>query len=257
MDHELFSVVPRFPAGSLLAQLGAGEGAPSLFPPSLGFGGPGAPPPAAAEVNTGLPPVTLEKTSWSCINMVAVVLCKPYYALISKSLNVLNADVNMEDSLNHLWELALATIVDVEPTVAQLSAHMHHQQRATFRDKLDRYVHKPDRDLILALRGGQVLGLVCVIDQAEFPSSLPEQTVERLRNFACSTQLLVHPGLRKQGIGSRLQLRAEQWARERGRAGLWLVTHRMADWYRRHFGYEEVGRTDVKNAEKIVMAKEF
>jgi len=62
-DHEVFSAVPRLPAWSLLAQLGLGEGAPSLFPPTLRFGGPGAPPPTAAEVNTGLPPVTLEKTS--------------------------------------------------------------------------------------------------------------------------------------------------------------------------------------------------
>ena len=163
----------------------------------------------------------------------------------------------MEDSTNHLWEPELVTIVDVEPTVAQLCAHMNDQQRGAFRDKLERYVNKPDRDLIVALQTGEVLGLVCVIDQAESPSSLPEQTVERLRNFACSTQLLVHPELRKQGIGSRLQLRAEQWAKERGRAGLWLVTHRMADWYRRHFGYEEVGRANEKNTEKIVMAKKF
>ena len=51
-DHELFSAVPRLPAGSLLAQLLAGECTPSLFPPALRFGGPGAPPPAAAEVNS-------------------------------------------------------------------------------------------------------------------------------------------------------------------------------------------------------------
>ena len=62
-DHELFSAVPRLPAGSLLAHLLAGECTPSLFPPTLGFGGPGAPPPAAAEVNTGLPAVTSEKTT--------------------------------------------------------------------------------------------------------------------------------------------------------------------------------------------------
>jgi len=62
-DHKVFSAVPRLTAGSLLAQLRAGEGAPSLFPPSQRFGGPGAPPPTAAEVNTGLPPVNLEKTS--------------------------------------------------------------------------------------------------------------------------------------------------------------------------------------------------
>jgi hypothetical protein len=50
------------PAWSLLAQLREGEGALSLFPPPLCFGGPGVPPPAAAEVSTGLPPVTSEKT---------------------------------------------------------------------------------------------------------------------------------------------------------------------------------------------------
>ena len=48
------------PAWSLLALLCAGEGTPSLFTPQLRFGGPGAPPPAAAEVNTDLPPVTSE-----------------------------------------------------------------------------------------------------------------------------------------------------------------------------------------------------
>jgi GNAT superfamily N-acetyltransferase len=159
--------------------------------------------------------------------------------------------------VNTLWELELATKEDVATTVVQLSDHMNDQQRATFRDKLERYVRKPDRDLILAFQDGQVLGLVCVIDQSEFPSSLPEKTLERLRDFASSTQLLVHPRFREQGIGSSLQLRAEKWARERGRAGLWLVTHRMSHWYRRHFGYEEVARIKVKNADKSVMAKEF
>jgi hypothetical protein len=77
----------------------------------------------------------------------------------------------------------VATATDVEPAVEQLSDHMNAQQRAAFRDKLERYVHKPDRDLILAVHGGQVLGLVCVIDQAEFPSSLPKKAFERLRNF--------------------------------------------------------------------------
>jgi hypothetical protein len=51
------------PAWSLLAQLGEGEGGPSLFPPLLCFGGPGAPPPPAAEVDTDLPSVIPEETS--------------------------------------------------------------------------------------------------------------------------------------------------------------------------------------------------
>ena len=159
--------------------------------------------------------------------------------------------------MNLTWVLKVASDSDVETTVAQLSDHMNTRQRAAFRDKLERYVRKRDRDLILAIHGGKVVGLVCVIDRAEFPAHLPKKTVERLRNFACTTQLLVHPQVRKQGIGNSLQLRAEQWARERGRDGLWLVTHRMAYWYRNHFGYEEVGRISVKNTEKSVMAREF
>jgi GNAT superfamily N-acetyltransferase len=163
----------------------------------------------------------------------------------------------MVDSMSLLRQLKVATKEDVEPTVAQLSDHMTDQQRVAFQDKLERYVQKKDRDLILAVKGEQVLGLVCVIDQAEFPSSLPKQTLERLRNFACSTQLLVHPQQRKQGIGTSLQLRAEQWASERGRDGFWLVTNRMAYWYRRHFGYAEVAKINVKNTDKSVMAKKF
>ena len=161
------------------------------------------------------------------------------------------------EKANYTWEVKLAADSDVEPTVAHLSGHMHDQQRAAFRDKLERYVIKPDRDLLLAKRGGQVLGLVCVIEQAEFPSSLRNHAVDLLLNFACTTQLLVHPRGRKQGIGKSLQLQAEQWARERSKDGLWLVTHRMAYWYQSHLGYQEVDRTKVKNTEKIVMAKEF
>jgi GNAT superfamily N-acetyltransferase len=159
--------------------------------------------------------------------------------------------------VNAKWELKLASEEDVETTVVHLSDHMNDQQRAVFWDKLERYVRKPDRDLILAVQGGQILGLVCIIEQAEFPSSLPKQAAERLQNFASSTQLLVHPRLRKRGIGNSLQHQAEKWARERGRGGLWLVTRRMAYWYRRYFGYEEVARINVKNTDKSVMAKEF
>ncbi len=162
-----------------------------------------------------------------------------------------------DEKANYTWELKLATASDVEPTVTHLSGHMNDQQRAAFKDKLERYVIKPDRDLLLANRGGQVLGLVCVIEQAVFPSSLRKHAADLLLNLACTTQLLVHPRVRKQGIGKRLQLQAEQWARERSKDGLWLVTHRMAYWYQRHFGYQEVDRIKVKNTEKIVMAKEF
>ncbi len=59
-------------AWSLLAQLRCGgRRPPSLFPPLQSFGGPGAPPPAAAEVSTGLPPVTPEKTPAAAMTLVS------------------------------------------------------------------------------------------------------------------------------------------------------------------------------------------
>jgi len=47
---DVSSVVPGLTVWPLLAQLWPGEGAPSLFPPSPRFGGPGAPPATAGEV---------------------------------------------------------------------------------------------------------------------------------------------------------------------------------------------------------------
>jgi GNAT superfamily N-acetyltransferase len=167
------------------------------------------------------------------------------------------ASTGSHEKANYSWELMVAADSDVEPTVAHLSGHMKDQQREAFKNKLQRYVIKLDRDLLLSKRGGQVLGLVCVIEQAELPSSIRKHVADWLLKFACTTQLLVHPRVRKQGIGKSLQLQAEQWAKERSKDGLWLVTHRMAYWYQSHLGYQEVDRIKVKNTEKVVMAKEF
>lgn len=159
--------------------------------------------------------------------------------------------------MNPNWQLKVATEADIEATVAQLTDHMNEEQRAVFRDKLKRYVRKPDRDLIVAVQGKQIIGFVCVIDQAQFPSSLPSQTVERLHDYAFGTQLFVHPRMRRGGIGSSLHLRAEQWAKDRRRAGYWFVTHLKAYWYERDFGYEALDRLVLKDSEKVVMAKKL
>ena len=158
---------------------------------------------------------------------------------------------------NIVWQLKVATEADVNPALQALSDHLNDQQRAVFRDKLQRYVRKPDRELIVAVRGGQTLGLVCVIEQAQFPPRFPEQKASLLRNFACGTQLLVHPSCRKQGVGGSLQARAERWSQERGLAGFWVITHRQAAWYKTHFGYREMHRIDDNGVEKILMAKSF
>ena len=155
------------------------------------------------------------------------------------------------------WDLKVAAEADVQPTLEQLTDHMNDQQRTAFRDKLQRYVRKPDRELIVAVRGGQTIGLVCVIEQPQFPPSFSEQKASLLRNFACGTQLLVNPSFRKQGVGGSLLIRAERWAHEHGSTGFWIVTHRKAAWYRKHFGYQEMHRIDDKGVEKILMSKSF
>jgi len=155
------------------------------------------------------------------------------------------------------WQIRVAAETEVETAIQQLTDHMNDQQRQAFRDKLQRYVQKPDRDLVLAGRGLQVLGLVCVIHQAEFPPGFSEQNMNYLRDFASVTQLLVHPSFRRRGIGGSLLTQAEAWARKRGLAGLWITTHRMAHWYEKNFGYEQIARIEVKGVGKAVMAKKF
>jgi GNAT superfamily N-acetyltransferase len=159
--------------------------------------------------------------------------------------------------MNVTWELELATEIHVQPTVEQLTDHMSEQQRQAFRDKIQRYIQKPDRDLILAVRGPEVLGLVCVIDQAELPPGLSLENMDYLKNFASGTQLLVHPSFRGRGIGSSLHIHAESWARKRGLPGYWFITHRMAHWYERDFGYVTIASIEVEGVKKIVMAKKF
>jgi len=155
------------------------------------------------------------------------------------------------------WKCKVAVEQDVEATVHQLTDHMNGRKRAAFRDKLIRYVHKPDRDLILATDGRQILGLVCVIEQGTLPPNLPPDKEKHLRNYASGTQLLVHPSARGRGVGSSLHLRAEDWARQRGRAGFWHITHHKAEWYKTSFGFTEIDRLQSEGVEKVIMAKEF
>jgi GNAT superfamily N-acetyltransferase len=176
--------------------------------------------------------------------------------------------MSREDQLADRWSaeptaatrpcaLKVAGEVDVAPTIAQLSGHMDERQRRAFRDKLERYVRKPDRDLIVAVSGGDILGFLAVIEEAFPPEPLSLSVAARLRPLASCAGLLVHSRHRRQGIGASLVRRGEQWATERGKAGLWLVTHRAASWYERHFGYEAVATVQVKGVAKTVMARCF
>lgn len=155
------------------------------------------------------------------------------------------------------WKVIIAGATDVPRAVQNLSGHMKAEQRERFEDKLNRYVRKPDRDLIIALDGDEVLGFYTIIEQDDLLPTMGEDIRGLLSDFACCTGLLVHPDWRRRGIGASLHRRGERWARERRKPGLWLSTRRHADWYRRHFDYEEVGRVLVKGIERTIMAKIF
>jgi GNAT superfamily N-acetyltransferase len=168
-----------------------------------------------------------------------------------------NPGLGIPEGTPNSWELRIADYEDVAPVLEELTAHMNEQQREAFQDKLERYARKPDRDLIIATQNDRTLGIMCVIEEAEIPEGLPSSVVHFLRTFGCSTQLLVHPDARKQGVGTSLQLKGEEWARKRGRDGLWLVTRRMAYWYKRDFGYEDTARIKTKGVEKSILSKRF
>lgn len=160
-------------------------------------------------------------------------------------------------SLDSKWHIVIAQEHDIEAAVSGLSGHMNDEQRRKFRDKLNRYVRKGDRDLVLALQGDRVIGFYTVIDYDDLPPEVPASISVRVRDYACGTGFMVHPDCRRQGIGMSLHERVEHWARQRGKPGFWLSTRRQANWFHKHFGFDEIARVMVKGIERRIMAKDF
>ncbi len=155
------------------------------------------------------------------------------------------------------WELRHGTSEDVDETIRQLSDDLDEQEREKRRRKLHLYARESDRDVILAVNKDRILGYLTIVEYDEPRSDIPKDIAERLRAFAFPSQLQVHPQFRKRGIGSSLMRQAERWARERGKPGLWSITHRKAYWYTRDFGYEELGKVWENETYKTVIVKEF
>ena len=155
------------------------------------------------------------------------------------------------------WELRIGTSEDVDVAIEQLSDDFDEKEKEKRRRKLRLYARESDRDVILAVNKDRILGYLTIVDYDEPRPDIPEDIAERLKHFAFPSQLHVHPQFRKRGIGSSLMLEAERWARERGKPGLWSITHRNAYWYIRDFAYEELGEVWEKETYKTVIAKEF
>jgi GNAT superfamily N-acetyltransferase len=155
------------------------------------------------------------------------------------------------------WQLRYSTTEDVDATIEQLSDEMDEQERERRRRKLHLYAREADRDVILAVNKDRILGYLTIVDYDEPRPDIPDHIAERLKDFAFPSQLQVHPEFRKRGIGSSLMLEAERWARERGKPGLWSITHRKAYWYKRDFGYEELCKVWENETYKTVIVKTF
>ncbi len=155
------------------------------------------------------------------------------------------------------WELRYGTTADVDAAIEQLSDGMDEKERERRRSKLHLYARESDRDLILAVSKDRILGYLTIVDYDEPRPDIPDHVAERLKDYAFPSQLHVHPNFRKRGIGSSLMLQAERWARERGKPGLWSITHRKAYWYMRDFGYEESGKVWENETYKTVIVKKF
>jgi GNAT superfamily N-acetyltransferase len=161
------------------------------------------------------------------------------------------------ESNRFTWELRYGTTADVDPAIEQLSDDLDEKEREKRRRKLHLYASETDRDVILAVNKDRILGYLTIVDYDEPRPDIPEEISERLRTLAFPSQLQVHPEFRKRGIGSSLMLQAERWARERGKPGLWSITHRKSYWYKRDFGYKELGKVWEKETYKTVIVKEF
>jgi GNAT superfamily N-acetyltransferase len=155
------------------------------------------------------------------------------------------------------WQLRVATLEDIPGAISALSDGLDEGRRAGFRDKLTRFASGPDRELIVAVRNVDILGLTCVTERDAPPATLPRAAIARLRAWACGSALIVHPAARRQGIGQSLQEAAERWARERKRSGYWLITHRMASWHQRHGGFHHLAPVQANGVTKHLLGKEF
>ncbi|MCF8055033.1 MAG: GNAT family N-acetyltransferase [Desulfocapsa sp.] len=126
-----------------------------------------------------------------------------------------------------------------------------------FLDKLQRYAAKSDRALFLAKYQDRIIAFATIIDQAPAPDDSDESTVRLLKTCACGTGLMVLPEFRQRGIAATLVNHWERWAIKNKMQGIWVISHRMADWYQRHFAYSIYGVTMRHGVKKTILLKTF
>lgn len=151
---------------------------------------------------------------------------------------------------------SIASYDEYENAATSLSRHQGPELQLAFKDKVERYTRKQDRDVILARIEDDIIGYCLVIDQLTPPDSLSPEFFQRLSSYGCITGLGVNPEWRENGIGASLVRQGLEWAKDHGLPGIWLRTRVMAEWYKKHLQFERVGSMIVKKTvKKAVLAK--
>jgi len=126
-----------------------------------------------------------------------------------------------------------------------------------FLDKLERYARKPDRALFLVEYQKNIIAFATIIDSAPVPDMLRADQVALLSGCSCGTGLMVLPEYRKKGVASLLVKQWEEWSLKNGLPGIWVVTKKMAGWYRKHFNYSHVACVERGGVKKTILQKQF
>ncbi len=150
-----------------------------------------------------------------------------------------------------------ATPEHVAAAYQDLNRDMNPKFVHVFLDKIERYARKPDRALFLVQHQNTTIAFATIIDRAPVPDELtPEQTAP-LMGYSCGTGLMVLAEFRKKGVASLLVDQWEVWSRQKGCQGVWVVTRKMADWYRKHFNYLQLALIERKGVKKTILMKCF
>ncbi len=126
-----------------------------------------------------------------------------------------------------------------------------------FLDKIERYARKPDRALFLVQYQNSTIAFTTIIDKAPVPDELTVEQATPLMGYSCATGLMVLPEFRKKGVASLLVKQWEVWSREKGCQGIWVVTKKMGEWYRKHFNYLQVELIERQGVKKTILKKSF
>ncbi len=146
---------------------------------------------------------------------------------------------------------------DTDKAFQDLKRDMNPEYAHVFLDKIQRYSLKPDRALFLASYQENFIGFATIINQSQVPKELNQEIIHTLQPYACGTGLMVLPEFRHKGVASKLVNQWEIWAYRNNLPGVWVVTHKMAEWYTHCFHYTLQGTVTRHGVNKTILAKKL